>query len=103
MRSTSRSGVTIREVMTSRVRTGRPDQSLDEIGRMLTEERCHHIPIVDAGRPVGMVSTRDLVRVARKRGAEKRTAGHYGGETAADVMTRALETIYVDEPVEAAN
>jgi CBS domain-containing protein len=100
--ASTRRGVTIREVMTSHVRTARPDQHLHEIWEMLTDERCHHIPVVDAGRPVGMISTRDLVRVARKHGAEKLSAGLYGSETAADVMTRGLETIYVDEPVESA-
>ena len=69
---------------------------------MLTDERCHHIPIVDEGRPVGMISTRDLVRVAHKHGAEKLSAGLYGNETASDIMTRGLETIYADEAVEAA-
>lgn len=100
--ASSRHGVTIRDVMTSHVRSARPDQSLQEIWRMLTDEHCHHIPIVDGSRPVGMISTRDLVRVARKHGAEKLSAGHYASEKAADVMTRSLETIYVDEPVEAA-
>jgi CBS domain-containing protein len=100
--ASNRQGITIREVMTSHVRTARPDQSLQEVWRLLVDERCHHIPIVDEGRPVGMVSTRDLVRVARKHGAEKLSAGLYGQETAADIMTRGLETIYADEPVEAA-
>lgn len=100
--ASSRQIVTIREVMTSRVRTARPDQSLHEVWRMLVDERCHHIPIVDEGRPVGMISTRDLVRVAKKHGATKLSEGAYGSETAADVMTRGLETIYADEPVEAA-
>ena len=95
-------GVMIRDVMTSHVRTARPDQSLLEVWRMLTDERCHHIPVVAEGRPVGMISTRDLVRVARKHGAVKLSAGLYGQETAADIMTRGLETIYADEPVEAA-
>lgn len=97
-----RRGVTIRDVMTSQVRTARPDQSLQEIWQMLADERCHHIPIVEEGRPVGMISTRDLVRVARKHGAEKLSAGLYGSEIAADIMSRGLETIYADEPVEAA-
>lgn len=94
--------ITIRDVMTSRVRTARPDQRLDEIWRLLVDERCHHIPIVEEDKPIGMVSTRDLMRVARKHGATKLSAGAYGGETAADVMTRQLETIYADEDVEAA-
>lgn len=100
--ASSRQIVTIREVMTSRVRTARPDQTLEEVWRMLVDERCHHIPIVDEGRPVGIISTRDLVRVAKKHGATKLSAGAYGSETAAEVMTRRLETIYADEPVEAA-
>lgn len=94
--------ITIRQVMTSRVRTAAPEQPLDELWRMLVDERCHHIPVVEAGKPVGMVSTRDLMRVARKHGATKLSAGAYGSETAADVMTRRLETIYADEEVEAA-
>jgi len=100
--ASTRQALTIRDVMTSRVRTARPDQSLQEVWRMLVAERCHHIPIVDEGRPVGMISTRDLVRVARKHGAEKLSAGLYGSEIAADIMSRGLETIYTDEPVEAA-
>ncbi len=98
----SRAGVTIREVMTSHVRTARPGDPLQEVWRILSDERCHHLPIVEEGRPVGMISTRDLVRVARRNGSTKLAAGLYGSETAADVMTRGLETIYADEPVEAA-
>jgi len=97
-----RAAVTIREVMTSHVRTARPDASLQDVWRILSDERCHHLPIVADGRPVGMISTRDLVRVARRNGSTKLADGLYGGETAADVMTRGLETIYADEPVEAA-
>ena len=100
--ASNRRDVTLRDVMTSHVRTARPDQSLLEVWRMLSDERCHHIPIVDEGRPVGMISTRDLVRMARKHGSEKLSVGLYGNETASDIMTRALETIYADEPVEAA-
>lgn len=94
--------VSVREVMTSRVRTARPDQSLQAVWRMLVDERCHHIPIVEDDRPIGMISTRDLVRVARKHGSSKLSDSAYGDEIAADVMTRGLETIHVDEPVEAA-
>ena len=100
--ASNRRDVTLRDVMTSHVRTARPDQSLLEVWRMLSDERCHHIPIVDEGRPVGMISTRDLVRMARKHGSEKLSVGLYGNETASDIMTRSLETIYADEPVEAA-
>ncbi len=94
--------VRVSEVMTSHVRTAEPGSSLEEIWRLLLEERCHHVPIVRDDRPVGMVSTRDLVRIARKHGASRLSEGLYGGETADDVMSRELETIHLEEPVEAA-
>jgi len=94
--------VRVAEIMTSRVRTAEPGKRLSEIWQMLVDERCHHIPIVDDGRPVGMVSTRDLIRVARKHGAQKISEGLYGQETASDVMSTDLQTIDVAESVEAA-
>lgn len=94
--------VRVAEIMTRRVRTAEPDQRLSEIWQMLVDERCHHIPIVDDGRPVGMVSTRDLIRVARKHGARKISEGLYGQETASDIMSTDLQTIDVAESVETA-
>lgn len=94
--------VRVAEIMTSRVRTAEPGKRLSEIWQMLVDERCHHIPIVDDGRPVGMVSTRDLIRFARKHGAQKISEGLYGQETASDVMSTDLQTIDVAESVEAA-
>jgi CBS domain-containing protein len=94
--------VPVSDVMTSRVRTAEPDRGLQEIWQMLVDERCHHIPIVVDDKPVGMISTRDLVRIARKHGARKLSEGLYGGEKAGDVMSQELETIQVDESVEVA-
>ncbi len=94
--------VRVAEIMTRRVRTAEPGQRLSEIWQMLVDERCHHIPIVDDDRPVGMVSTRDLIRVARKHGARKISEGLYGQETASDVMSTDLQTIDVAESVETA-
>lgn len=94
--------ILVSNVMTSRVRTARPDEQLSEIWQHLVDEQCHHIPIVEDERPVGMISTRDLLGVARKHGAQKVSAGLYGGETAADVMSTRLETVRADDTVEVA-
>lgn len=99
---TSHRAVPVSDVMTSHVRVAEPSQPLHEIWQMLTEERCHHIPVLENDRPVGMISTRDLVRVARKHGAQKLSAGLYGNETAEEIMSRDLETIQADESVEVA-
>jgi CBS domain-containing protein len=89
-------------VMTTHVRTAEPGLTLDEIWHHMVDERCHHIPIVEGGRPIGMISTLDLVRVARKHGAQKLSAGAYGGETAGEIMSTDLETLYSHESVEVA-
>jgi len=94
--------VPVSDVMTSRVRTAEPSRLLHEIWPMLAEERCHHIPIVEDGRPVGMVSAWDLVRFARHHGSQKVSAELYGSETAAEIMSTDLETIHVEESVEVA-
>jgi len=94
--------VLIANVMTSRVRTAGPDERLSEIWQHLVDERCHHIPIVEGERPVGMISTRDLLRVARDHGAQKLSEGLYGGEIAADVMSSELETVRASDTVDVA-
>lgn len=92
----------VEEVMTHRVRTARPEQSLHEIWYLFGDERFHHLPIVDDGGLVGMISSRDLVRAAREQGVSRLSASVIGDLRAEDVMTRTVETIRSDDPVESA-
>lgn len=94
--------VTVADVMTTRVRTAAPEQSLRKILKALVDERCHHIPIVDDDRVVGMISTTDLVAFIRGNGAEPLSSGDIDRLTAADIMTTDLETIQIDETVDVA-
>ncbi|MCG8590446.1 MAG: CBS domain-containing protein [Proteobacteria bacterium] len=94
--------VRVSAVMTRKVETATPEQPLGEVLQLLAERNFHHLPIVEEGKPVGMISSRDLVRIAHERGARELGEGLRHGETAADVMSTELETIGVDEPVEAA-
>lgn len=94
--------ILVENVMTSHVRTAGADERLHEIWQHLVDEQCHHIPVVENGKPVGMISTRDLLRIARKHGAQRVSAGLYGDETAGDVMSTELVTVRVDDPVEVA-
>lgn len=95
---------TVRDVMTTQVRTGRRDQSLHEVWYLLGEEGFHHLPIVEDGRVVGMISERDLVAVARAQGVSKLSASAVGAITAGEVMTPSVETIEagasIDEAIE---
>ena len=80
MHSHTHRPVPVSKVMSSPVHTAAPDRALREIWRVLVDLRCHHMPIVENGRPIGILSTRDLVRVAHKHGARRLSAGLYGGE-----------------------
>ena len=90
------------EVMSSHVRVADPHLGLDRVSEMLAEEHCHHIPVVDGGRPVGMISSRDLVRVAHERGHPRLDSELLAKLVAEDVMSSEVETIYVDDSVDIA-
>ncbi|HEY6934416.1 MAG TPA: CBS domain-containing protein [Marmoricola sp.] len=55
-------GSSVREIMTSEVHTAAPDDPLDAVRSVMTERRFRHVPVVDAGRLVGIVSIGDVVK-----------------------------------------
>lgn len=52
----------VSELMTSKVIFLTPDTSLDEAMAIMTEARIRHIPILDGGSLLGIVSIGDLVK-----------------------------------------
>ena len=51
----------VREIMSSKVVTARLDSTVDECMQQMTENRCRHLPILESGRVVGIISIGDLV------------------------------------------
>ncbi|MBM3811233.1 MAG: CBS domain-containing protein [Acidimicrobiia bacterium] len=51
----------VRELMTSPAVTVTPAITVDACMQMMTERRCRHLPVVEGGRVVGVVSIGDLV------------------------------------------
>ena len=51
----------IREVMTPNPRTVSPDDSIQHAARIMRDEDTGAVPVVEDGRPVGMVTDRDIV------------------------------------------
>ena len=52
----------VREIMTAKVVTVRPEQTVEECMALMTDKRIRHLPVVDGGALVGIVSIGDLVR-----------------------------------------
>jgi CBS domain-containing protein len=51
----------VSEIMSNPAVTVNPDTTIDECMQCMTEKRCRHLPVVDEGRLVGLVSIGDLV------------------------------------------
>ena len=52
----------VEEVMNPDVATCGPDDRADKVMGMMTVHRVRHLPVIDAGRLVGLVSIGDLVK-----------------------------------------
>lgn len=55
-------GVQISDVMTRELIVATPDISTDDAMSMMTDHRFRHLPIMDKGKPVGVISIGDLVK-----------------------------------------
>lgn len=51
----------VREIMSERVLYVRPEHTTDECMALMIERHVRHLPVLDDGRIVGMVSIRDVV------------------------------------------
>jgi len=53
---------TVRAIMTEAVETCSPDDELDDLMETMTRRRIRHVPVVEDGRVVGVVSIGDVVK-----------------------------------------
>jgi len=52
----------VRDIMSSPVMYVRPDQTNEECMALMTDNRLRHLPVVDQGRLLGLISIGDLVK-----------------------------------------
>ncbi|KZD07962.1 CBS domain-containing protein [Oceanibaculum pacificum] len=52
----------VQRIMTAKVITCRPDQTISEVMEMMTRHRFRHVPVVEDGAVAGMVSIGDVVK-----------------------------------------
>ena len=53
---------TVEQAMSSDVRTVSPDATIEEIDSVMAEEKYYTLPVVEAGRLVGVVGKEDVLR-----------------------------------------
>ena len=83
-----------RDVMTSDPACCSPNTTLDLVAKMMVQNDCGEIPIVDtANRPIGVVTDRDIVTRVVAEG--KNPSGH----TAESCMTTRIVTVRTDAPL----
>jgi CBS domain-containing protein len=58
----SSSTTRVSEIMTARVAYAELNQNIEECMAIMTEERVRHLPVIEAGRVVGIISIGDLVK-----------------------------------------
>lgn len=52
----------VEDVMTPRVVAARPDDTVEEVMALMTARRFRHVPVVENGRLLGVISIGDLVK-----------------------------------------
>jgi acetoin utilization protein AcuB len=85
----------ISSIMTKKVVTVRPDDTLVEVNKILFEKHIHHIPVVDGHKLVGIITSFDLVKLGKCH-------DEFAAIKVADVMTRKVATLEPQEKIGAA-
>jgi acetoin utilization protein AcuB len=95
--------IRVRDRMSRRVTTVRPDIHLDVAAGLMRERKIRHLPVVDrAGRLVGIITARDLRQALFAPAVlEEQTdlAAILEGLSVADIMTRGVISVRAAAPI----
>jgi len=58
----SSSDTPVRDIMSAPVLTVGPEDSASRCMQLMTEKRVRHLPVIEGGRVIGMISIGDLVK-----------------------------------------
>lgn len=91
----SASATLVRDVMTSDPLVISPDETLERATAMMKEQGCRHLPVVDEGKLIGILSMTDIGRLGV-------TVPSLMARSVGASMTRDPHTVRPDEPIEGA-
>jgi CBS domain-containing protein len=86
----------IRDVMTPNPRTVSPDDTIQSAARIMRDEDTGVVPVVENGRPIGMVTDRDIVVRAVASGSQP-------GGAVRDIVTRRIVSVTPETSTREAN
>ncbi len=85
----------IHTIMTTKIVTVHPEDTLEVVKKLLFEKRFHHLPVVENKKLVGIVTSWDLIRYNKK-------FEEYDKHKVHEIMTRKIATLGPDESIGAA-
>jgi len=96
--------VALSTIMTPAPYAANLTQKLSEVRDVITRRGFHHVPVVDAGKLVGLLSASDILRVSYTYGQDPRGAMAVLDHTLsiADVMTTDVRTLAPTDTIRAA-
>ena len=85
----------IKQIMTAKVATCRPESDLASVAKLMWDNDCGFVPVIDtAGRVLGVLTDRDIcIASATRRLLPEQIK-------AIDAMTRAVQTCLADDSIE---
>src|SRR4051812_48025673 len=86
----------VRELMTKQPTTVEPNATLGEVATLMKQQDCGSIPVVEAGRLVGIVTDRDIVIRGVAAGVDPKT------QRVSKVMSSDPVTIGADDDIDEA-
>ncbi len=85
----------VKDLMTEKVLTVTPDDRVDRVFFLFNFENIRHVPVVEKGRLVGIVSDRDIKKIL---GPVKKTIERADG-TSVTISSRKVRTLLSRKPV----
>jgi len=86
----------VETIMTTDPITLGPDNTLEDARKIFDENHFHHIPIIETGKLVGIISTFDLMNT-------NRMLSEYKGVPISTIMTRKIATLNPTDMIGAAS
>ena len=98
--------IPVRTIMVSHVLTVPPEATMTEVVALFKANNVHHIPVVDQGRVLGMISASDYHRLEhhftrfKSQKAEEMNTAIFSSLLANEVMTTPVATIRATDTVQ---